>query len=115
MNITSATVFSAAVGFVNNPKMKIIVLTCNTVTEKLVDSTVTIDDKNVLTTDDTKATLTGTAFDSLCGTGGAVYDNSPVGHTTAAPWRCPTKGHCSRDAVMLVTAHRVQGPTACAR
>ena len=77
VNVTSATVFSAAVDFVNNPQMKVIVLTCNTVTEKLVDSTVTIDDNNAATVDDRKATLTGSAFDSLCGTGGAVYDNLP--------------------------------------
>ncbi len=77
VNVTSATVFSAALDFVNNPQMKIIVLTCNTVTEKLVDSTVEIDvDKNA-TTDNRKATLTGSAFDSLCSTGGAVYDNLP--------------------------------------
>ena len=77
MNITSATVFGAAVAFVNNPRMKIIVLTCNTVTETLVDSTVTINDRHAATTDDTKATLTGAASDSLCGTGGAVFDDLP--------------------------------------
>lgn len=77
VNVTSATVFSAAVDFVNNPKMKIIVLTCNTVTEKLVDSTVEIDVDKDATTDNRKATLTGSAFDSLCSTGGAVYDNLP--------------------------------------
>ena len=77
VNITSATTFSASVPFENNPKMKVIVLTCNTVTEKLVDSTVEIDVDKDATTDNRKETLTGSAFDSLCATGGAVYDNLP--------------------------------------
>ena len=78
VNITSATV-AASVTFVNNPKMKIIVLTCNTVTEKLVDSTVEIDVDKDANTDNRKATLTGASFDSLCTslTNGAVYDNLP--------------------------------------
>jgi hypothetical protein len=77
VNVTSASVFSAAIPFVNNAKMKVIVLTCNTVTEKLVDSTVEIDIVADPATDNKKATLTGTstALDALCGTGGAVYDN----------------------------------------
>lgn len=77
VNVTSATVFSAALDFVNNAKMKVIVLTCNTVTEKLVDSTVELDVDKDATTDNRKQTLTGSAFDSLCSTGGAVYDNLP--------------------------------------
>lgn len=77
VNVTSATVFSAALDFVNNPKMKVIVLTCNTVTEQLVDSTVELDIDKDAATDNRKATLTGAAYDALCGTGGAVYDNLP--------------------------------------
>lgn len=68
--------------FVNPALFKLIVLTCNQVTGELVDSTVTLDDGDPTTTDDTKETLTVDTPDGLCDTGGAAYGNLPPGTYT---------------------------------
>lgn len=66
--------------FVNPGLYKLIILTCNTATEKLVDSTVDLDG-NPATTNDKKETLyvspsnPNDSRHGLCATGGAVYDD----------------------------------------
>ena len=85
VNITSATVFPATLDFVNNPKMKLIVITCNTVTEKLADGTVTV---TGTPGDDTRETLkasqlpTGVTEAAVCGLAGANYDDLTWGTYT---------------------------------
>lgn len=88
VNITSATVFSAAVAFENNPKMKLIVITCNTVTEKLVDGTVTLTGAptGAATRETLKAsqlpTTAGFTEAAVCGLAGANYDDLTWGTYT---------------------------------
>jgi predicted secreted protein len=62
--------------FGNRQLFKLIVITCNTVTETLVDSTVTMDgvDTQTITTPPL-----GITEAQLCGLGGASYDNLPQG------------------------------------
>lgn len=61
-----------SVAFVNIRQFKLIVITCNQVTNELVESSVTLN--NV-----TKDTLTGTGASSLCTLGGANYGNLNAG------------------------------------
>ncbi len=70
--ITTAPNATLSVAFVNVRQFKLIVITCNQVTNELIESSVTLN--NV-----TKDTLTGTGVSSLCTLGGANYGNLNAG------------------------------------
>lgn len=76
---------SVTIEFGNAQLYKLIVLTCNQVTNTLVDSTVDLDG-NLATTTDTKASLTtppsGITQAQLCGLGGASYGSLAAGTYT---------------------------------
>jgi predicted secreted protein len=76
----SITLTSAQVdndnNFGNRQLFKLIVITCDTVTETLVDSTVTMDGVDTQTITTPPAGITQA---QLCGLGGASYDNLPQG------------------------------------
>jgi hypothetical protein len=84
-----------AEAFVNSALFVLVVLTCNTSTETLVDSTVDLSG-DVRETIDATQLPAGVTDEALCTLAGANYDNLTRG-TYARAWSCPTRHRRSPD------------------
>jgi len=81
VDLTIADPDGTAADFVNPALFKVIVLTCNTTTEKLVDSTVDLDPGTAGGQTETLTTPPGALTDAqLCALGGANYDDLTRGN-----------------------------------